>query len=78
MKRYIKSSGVGVGRKTVYYLINYPDRTPIRNIDTGARYSFSTREAAEKWIEDNTYFQEKYPGLSVDSKTEYSAYHPGR
>ena len=77
MKRYIRSSGLGVGDRTVYYLIDYPDREPIRNIDTGAKYYFDTREEAEQFIEDNPYFQEKYPGLSVTSKKEYSVYHPG-
>ena len=77
MKRYIRSSGLGIGGRTVYYLIDYPDREPIRNIDTGAKYYFDTREEAEQFIEDNPYFQEKYPGLSVTSKKEYSVYHPG-
>ena len=72
MKRYIRSST----SKTVYFLIDYPDRTPIRDIDTGSRYTFSTKEEAEQWIEDNPYFKKKYPGLSVDSKREYQVYHP--
>ena len=74
MKRWIHG-GIGTGERIRYVLIDYPDRTPIHNIDTGSRYSFATREEAEQFIEDNPYFQKKYPGLMVDSKREYSVYH---
>ena len=74
MKRYVHSS-VGSGRKTRYVLIDYPDREPIRNLDTGNRYSFDTREKAEQFIADHSYLKERYPGLSVDSRIEYSVWH---
>lgn len=81
MKRWIHAksdnvmAGVGSGRRERYVLIDYPDREPIRNIDTGSNYSFPDEESALKFIDDNPYFVDKYPGIQPERRIEYNVWH---
>ena len=77
MKRYIRSSGGGTGKKVVYYLCQYPDRTPI-NIDGYQTSGFNSEEDAQLALDDiynEEYYRDRYPGLQVCSKITYSVYH---
>lgn len=74
MKRWIHA-GTGRGEYVRWYLIDYPDRTPIEDIDDGVKYSFATEEEALQFIEDNPYFKKKYPGIEPMRKRLYSVYH---
>ena len=66
---------VGTDSRIVYELINYPDRTPIKNLDTGNTYRFDSEQNAEQFIVGNSYLKKRYPSLQVMSRIIYSIYH---
>lgn len=68
--------GTGVGGRTVYYLVDYPDTEPIYNLDTGSKYCFDSEEEAQAFIDkDSEYWHNKYPGIRPMSKKIYNVWH---
>lgn len=69
-------AGIGTGRRDVWYFCQYPDRTPV-HID-GYRCRFDNEADAQAVLDEimsEEYYQNRYPGLRVEHKFEYSVWH---
>ena len=80
MKRWIHAksnieASVGTSPKTKWFFIEYPDRTPLVNKDTGNAYMFDTEEEAQQALDNNYLIKEWYPNARIEHKTIYSVYH---
>ena len=70
-------AGIGSGKRSVWYIGQYPDRNRV-HFDGYKTYGFASEEEAQAAIDELyeiDYYVENYPGLRPMHKFEYSVYH---